>query len=560
MLGELAADSTDQSLRIAGCHDRYDTLGESMARRDDPVTMKAPPKEAEARVTVPNVPAQVGRYELLFDLARGGMGTVHAARLVGAHGVDRLVALKRLDVVGGTTEEDLQAFLREARVTAQLHHPNVVQAIELFQHDGAPVMVMELVRGVSLNRLLKQIAKRGDAVPPDLAGWIVAQAAAGLHAAHELAGPDGEPLGLVHRDVSPQNVLMSVEGRVYVADFGIAKLVESDVATQSGVVKGKFGYMAPEQTRASVLDRRADVFCLGILLHEMLTGRRLFEGTSPADTIQRVGNMPAPDPRDVRPDIPEGWADLALRLLQKDPGDRIPTAGGVADAARQLLRERRAVVDETDSARLVADYAGEEIEALKDRIRQALRGGSDPGELGDTGSTAMSGVASARLARPTAPASDLSGVVPGEGVGTVTAAVTTTSARVVRRRVGAGIAAVGAALALGGLWWFGMHSLERSSAETQGRDAAAGPTSSPASESEPRDAPSTAVAATTEPDASATASSASGAPSASSADAAARVPVRTAPPRSPRNSPPPVVAPPESPPESQAGKPFDSLD
>src|SRR5579883_776159 len=254
--------------------------------------------ESSAVVAPPHA-GRLGRYDLLFELARGGMGAVYVGRLVGAHGFDRLVAVKRL-----TREDaDVEAFLEEARVSARISHPNVVQTFELGEEQGMPFLVMQLVEGVSLARLLSKLAARDEAIGADLAAWILAQAAAGLHAAHELRSVDGRPLGLVHRDVSPQNVLLSYEGRVYVTDFGIAKLRDARRSTESGVVKGKFAYMSPEQARAQPVDRRSDVFALGILLYEAIVGARLFQGESPAETVLRVVEQATPSPRAARPEV-----------------------------------------------------------------------------------------------------------------------------------------------------------------------------------------------------------------------------------------------------------------
>ncbi len=317
---------------------------------------------------------RAGRYELLFELARGGMGAVWVGRLVGAHGFDRLVAVKELL----DTEEDprsKESFLDEARVAAKIDHPNVLAPIELFEDGGKPYIAMELVRGVSLWRLLAALARAEEPPDCDLSAWIVMQAASGLHAAHELRGPDGRALGLVHRDVSPQNVLLGFEGRVCVADFGIAKLRKiSSLKTDSGFVKGKFAYMSPEQARGRPLDRRSDVFSLGIVLHEALTGRRLFDCDSPGETALEICEEPASDPRSVRADVPEAYATIALRCLAKAPADRYESADAVARALRAALRARNASADETELRALLARVVGGERDALERRIASVADG------------------------------------------------------------------------------------------------------------------------------------------------------------------------------------------
>jgi eukaryotic-like serine/threonine-protein kinase len=390
----------------------------------------APP----SRPSPPPAPKQLGRYQVLFELARGGIGTVYAARLTGAHGFDRLVAIKRLSG-GGASEEDVAAFLAEARLTARIRHANVVQTLELVEEDGAPFIVMQLVEGVSLARLLRRLADQGDALDPHLAAWIVAQAANGLHAAHELRGSDDQPLGLVHRDVSPENVMLSYDGRVYVADFGVAKLTESVRSTRSGVVKGKFAYMSPEQTRAGALDRRSDVFSLGVVLHEALAGQRLFAGSSPADTIRRVGEDQAPDPRDQRPDLPPELVPIALRCLEKRREDRHATAGELAEALRRFLRDSRVPVDEADLAETLAARFAEERDRLRSRIQAALA--ADPDRPLDDVSAER----------------ELTVSVAGRsGTGSVTAAIHTAPPRT-RRLLGGGVLLAGAvALAALAIW------------------------------------------------------------------------------------------------------------
>lgn len=336
-----------------------------MAGPEPPVTQRAPrqPKDDGVRGT------RIGRYELLFELARGGMGTVYVARMVGTRGFDRLVAIKRLNVAPTAAPDEIEDLVREARLTARIHHPNVVQTLELGEDGGLPFIVMELVQGVSLSRLLGRLARDARPLDPDLAGWILEQAARGLAAAHALLGPDGEPLYLVHRDVSPQNVLVSFEGRVMIADFGIAKLAEAPGLTEAGVLKGKVGYMAPEQTRGELVDSRADVFCLGIVFFEMLSGERLFEGGSPADSIRRIADDPPPDLREARPELPVEWIEIAERCLAKRREDRYPDAKAVSEAARRVLRERRAVVGEADLAELVTSEMAAERQRMQERLR-----------------------------------------------------------------------------------------------------------------------------------------------------------------------------------------------
>jgi len=347
---------------------------------------------------------QLGRYQLLFELGRGGMATVYVGRLIGVHGFDRLVAIKRLAQRSASAEE-VADFLDEARITAHIRHPNVVQTLDLGEHDGAPYIVMQLVEGVSLAQLLGRLARQGESLDADLAAWIVGRAAAGLHAAHELHNPQGESYGLVHRDVSPENILLSYDGRVCVADFGVAKFVGAERATQSGVVKGKFGYMSPEQTEAVRLDRRSDVFSLGIVLYECLSGERLFAGKSAAETIRRVNEQQPADPRDQRPEVPTGLVQIAARCLEKSRAERFATAGQVAEELRSLLRQRRVTVDEGDLSDLLERHFTDERRKLRRRIQARIAAGqADVGMAVDSSSESSnevdSVIASVHTVRP----------------------------------------------------------------------------------------------------------------------------------------------------------------
>lgn len=341
------------------------------ARADALGVTVEPPSGEDVSTPSPSSPRQkIGRYELLFELARGGMGSVHVGRVVGDHGFDRLVALKLLPKERAS-RDDFAAFAAEARITARINHPNVVDTFEFGLDEGVPFLAMQFIEGVPLSRLLEELRARDELLDPDLAAWIAAQAALGLHAAHELSSPTGESLGIVHRDVSPQNLLLSFEGRVYVADFGVAKLLEGERATASGVIKGKFSYMSPEQTRAELVDRRSDVFALGAVLHETLTGKAVFSGASPAESVFQINNAEPRPAAELRAEVQEDLSRAVERCLLKSRERRFDSALEVAEALRSGLRSRRAVVDESDLASLLKKLFGDERKKLKARIRAA---------------------------------------------------------------------------------------------------------------------------------------------------------------------------------------------
>ena len=311
------------------------------------------------------------RYEILFELASGGMGTVYVARRTFMPDANGFVAIKRLNRHAADNDA-VRAFLREAAVTAMLHHPNIVATYELGEHDGLPFIVMQLIQGVSLARLMQRLAERHEPLDPDYAARIIAQAATGLHAAHELVGLDASPVNLVHRDVSPQNILISYEGHCFVADFGIAKFAHADRATTQGAIKGKFGYMSPEQTEGRPLDRRSDIFALGTVLHETISGHRLFSGESPAETVFQILTKVPPPLHRLRAGVPESLSAIVARCLEKRPDARFPTAEALASALREELRERGSPVGELDVGSLVTSLFDGERQEFVAYLQRAL--------------------------------------------------------------------------------------------------------------------------------------------------------------------------------------------
>ena len=223
---------------------------------------------------------RLGKYQLLQHLAQGGMASVYLARLSGLAGFERHVVLKtlRADALADTAR--VAMFLDEARVVATLHHQHIAQVYEVGRaRDGSYFLAMEYVHGETISRVLKTAIDRRCSLPLDFGVTVVCAVAAGLHHAHERRGPGGAPLGIVHRDVSPSNVIVSYDGSIKLIDFGIAKATSRTTHTQTGVIKGKAGYMAPEQALGHPVDRRADVFALGVLAYELTTQTHAFQAT-----------------------------------------------------------------------------------------------------------------------------------------------------------------------------------------------------------------------------------------------------------------------------------------
>ena len=316
----------------------------------------------------------MGRYELLFRIASGGMAEVFAARVRGEAGFQKLVALKRMLPTLADDEEFVSMFLDEARVAANISSPNCVQTLDLGRDkDGALFIVMELVVGVTLSRIVKEAKKARGAVPVGMAVELIAQAAEGLHAAHEAHTPDGQALEIVHRDVSPQNILVGVDGRARLTDFGVARAVLRMTKTDAGRIKGKFAYCSPEQLKFDAVDRRSDVFSLGVVAWEAFAGQRLFVADHPLAIMERVQSMPVPDLTQVRERVPKEVSDVVLWALSRNPDERPPTAYDFAENLRRAAR--KAGVDlpmQSEVGSFVKAAGGKALNKIRDNIRKAL--------------------------------------------------------------------------------------------------------------------------------------------------------------------------------------------
>jgi serine/threonine-protein kinase len=281
---------------------------------------------------------QLGRYQIDELLARGGMGEVYRGRLVGSHGFERPLVIKMIRTELLANERAALMFIDEARIAAGLHHRNILQIVDFdLVADGA-FIVTELVEGCDLAALLTHLR-----APPryDVALTIICELATGVHAAHEATGSDGGPLHLVHRDVSPGNVLLGRQGEIKLSDFGVAKTRLRSYHTVSGSIKGKAPYMAPEQILGEHVDRRADVFSLGVLLFEVTTRSRLYSGKSDANAMKLILDGSVVDPAERRPDYPPELAAIVRRALARDPEQRYPTALALVDELDALARQRK---------------------------------------------------------------------------------------------------------------------------------------------------------------------------------------------------------------------------
>jgi eukaryotic-like serine/threonine-protein kinase len=285
------------------------------------------------------VGVRFGRYETLHPIASGGMATVHLARAVGAGGFERLVAIKVMHPGLSDDPEFSAMFLDEARVAARIRHPNVVGTVDVQEGQDGLFLVMEYVEGPSLAAITRALGKKRARLPIGLALRIVVDALLGLHAAHEQTGPDGEPLNIVHRDVSPQNILVGVDGQTKITDFGVARAEARLSSTRRGEVKGKLAYMCPEQVRTEPIDRRADVYAAGVVLWELLVGERLFKGDNDGALVLSVMMGAQRAPRQVDERIPEPVDRACMRALSLDVNARYPTALAFAEAIEAAAEE-----------------------------------------------------------------------------------------------------------------------------------------------------------------------------------------------------------------------------
>lgn len=281
---------------------------------------------------------RLDRYELLCPIASGGMATVWLARLRGKRGFEKLFAIKTIRTELLEDSRFQEMFLDEARIASGIQHPNVAQILDLGEQKDVLFIVMEWIDGDSLAKIRRLAAKSGRLLPMGPALRIVADACAGLHAAHELRDELGEPLGIVHRDVSPQNILVSTGGAVKVIDFGIAKAQNRKQGeTRTGIVKGKVQYMAPEQVKKGrSVDRRADVWALGVCLHELVAGRLPNDGDDDVEVIRRLLADEAPN---CAEGLPQAVAAVLERSVTLSPDERFPTAGAMQRAIESAMKD-----------------------------------------------------------------------------------------------------------------------------------------------------------------------------------------------------------------------------
>ena len=323
-----------------------------------------------AGTLVPRDARDFGSYQLIAKLATGGMAEIFLARPSGSTSRDVMV-LKRILPHLAEDEHFVTMFRDEADLASQVSHKNICQVHAFGEYSGTWFIAMEYLHGVPLSRMMTRLSKVGKMLDVRIVAGIIVQACEGLHAAHEARGPDGQPLNLVHRDVSPPNIMVCSEGQVKLLDFGIAKARGANSRTRTGTVKGKNAYMSPEQILGKELDRRSDVFALAVVMYEMLAIRRLFHRDSDFLTFKAITEEPIPDIRERRPDLPAGMRAALLQAMARDVNGRFDTAQAFGNAIRNAVSTLGGPATPADLARLLVTDFGDEMTSRDEILKAA---------------------------------------------------------------------------------------------------------------------------------------------------------------------------------------------
>jgi eukaryotic-like serine/threonine-protein kinase len=320
-------------------------------------------------------PARLGRYELIARLATGGMGEIFLARMEGAAGFEKLFVIKRILPHLADDVRFRDMLIAEARIASMMTHANICQVYELGETDGQLYIVMEYLEGITVLPLLRKLSKEAARLDLGFVGGVLQQVTDGLHYAHELKDRGGEYLGIVHRDVTPSNLFLTDSGVVKVLDFGIAKVKDATAHTQTGTVKGKYAYMSPEQLRGAAVDRRSDVFALGVVVYEMLALRRLFQRKTDYLTFRAVMEQPIVDIRHYRPDCPDPLAAVLARALDRDPANRFDSSRQLGSAVLDAITAIKRPWTQGEISDFVTGHFADEIRKRSVQIASVVHSG-----------------------------------------------------------------------------------------------------------------------------------------------------------------------------------------
>ncbi len=313
---------------------------------------------------------QFGKYMLLERIAIGGMAEVYKAKSLGVEGFEKLLAIKRILPSVAEDEEFITMFIDEAKISVQLSHANIAQIFDLGRIEDSFFIAMEFVHGKDLRTIWERHRRRGLKVPIPMSAYVLARVCEGLDYAHRKKDAAGHDLNIVHRDVSPQNVLLSYEGEVKIIDFGIAKAANKASRTQAGILKGKFGYMSPEQVRGLPLDRRSDVFSVGIVLYELLSGERLFSGSSDFSTLEKIRKADILPPTTFNRNIPVDLERIVIKALAKEPNDRYQSAYDLQEDLQRFLIKSGTIFTRKDLTNYLKKAFKSDIERELERNKQ----------------------------------------------------------------------------------------------------------------------------------------------------------------------------------------------
>lgn len=313
-----------------------------------------------------------GKYQVLAELGRGGTASVSLAVARGQGDVRKLVVLKALLPELAEEPEAVRSFIEEAKVAAQLNHPNVVQTFEVGSESGRHVIVMEYLDGQSLSRIIRTSARNGAPLPLEVHLRVLTEVLEGLHYAHEMKTFEGRPMQLVHRDVSPQNVIVTYDGQVKLLDFGIAKAATSSTHTAAGIMKGKIAYMAPEQMAGTLVDRRADVYSAGCMLWAAVTNQKLWQDVPDVQVVRAVIAGKIPSPRSVCPECPPELDAIVMRALQPDPDRRYPTAQAMQSELEEFAESLGKPVKTRDLGKYVSNLFADSRAEFDENVEREL--------------------------------------------------------------------------------------------------------------------------------------------------------------------------------------------